>query len=110
MIAQDIGSAIVGPARADLYFGAGNEAGRVAERIRQSGRFTILLPREIDPTVAGARTPLPPVKALRSEPAPHALHDHALIDRATRGHSPHKCRFRDGADPDVRSDRQGKRQ
>ena len=31
MIAQDTGSAIVGPARADLYFGAGNEAGQVAE-------------------------------------------------------------------------------
>jgi hypothetical protein len=68
MIAQDTGSAIVGPARADLYFGAGNEAGQVAERIRQNGRFTILLPREIDPTAAGARMPLPPVKALRSEP------------------------------------------
>jgi membrane-bound lytic murein transglycosylase A len=69
MIAQDTGSAIVGPARADLYFGAGNEAGQVAERIRQSGRFTILLPREIDPTAAGTRIPLPPVKAPRPEPA-----------------------------------------
>ena len=66
MIAQDTGSAIVGPARADLYFGAGNEAARLAERVRQSGRFTILLPREIDPTVAGASMPLPPVNA----PAP----------------------------------------
>ena len=28
MVAQDTGSAIVGPARADLYFGAGDEAGR----------------------------------------------------------------------------------
>ena len=28
MIAQDTGSAIVGPARADIYFGAGEEAGR----------------------------------------------------------------------------------
>ena len=65
MIAQDTGSAIVGPARADLYFGAGNQAGQVAERIRQNGRFTILLPREIDPTAAGARMPLPPVKAWR---------------------------------------------
>ena len=78
MIAQDTGSAIVGPARADLYFGAGNEAGQVAERIRQSGRFTILLPREIDPTVAGARTPLPPVKALQSEPSAHALQSAAV--------------------------------
>ena len=35
MIAQDTGSAIVGPARADLYWGAGDDAGRVAGRIRQ---------------------------------------------------------------------------
>jgi membrane-bound lytic murein transglycosylase A len=34
MIAQDTGSAIVGPARADLYLGAGDEAGQVANRIR----------------------------------------------------------------------------
>jgi membrane-bound lytic murein transglycosylase A len=54
MIAQDTGSAIVGPARADLYLGAGDEAGQVANRIRQNGRFTILLPRELDPAAAGA--------------------------------------------------------
>jgi membrane-bound lytic murein transglycosylase A len=64
MIAQDTGSAIVGPARADLYLGAGDEAGQVANRIRQNGRFTILLPRELDPAAAGARMPLPPVKPL----------------------------------------------
>ena len=39
MIAQDTGSAIVGPARADLYCGAGDEAGRIAGRIRHHGRF-----------------------------------------------------------------------
>ena len=37
MIAQDTGSAIVGPARADIYFGAGDEAGRIAGRIRDRG-------------------------------------------------------------------------
>jgi membrane-bound lytic murein transglycosylase A len=62
MIAQDTGSAIVGPARADLFFGAGDEAGQMAGRIKQAGRFTMLLPRELDPTAAGARMPLPPVK------------------------------------------------
>jgi membrane-bound lytic murein transglycosylase A len=62
MIAQDTGSAIVGPARADLFFGAGEEAGQMAGRIKQAGRFTMLLPRELDPTVAGAHMPLPPVK------------------------------------------------
>ncbi|MBI5113353.1 MAG: MltA domain-containing protein [Rhodovulum sp.] len=59
MIAQDTGSAIVGPARADLYFGAGDEAGRIAGRIRQAGRFALLVPREIDPVAVGARMPLP---------------------------------------------------
>jgi membrane-bound lytic murein transglycosylase A len=62
MIAQDTGSAIVGPARADLFFGAGDEAGQMAGRIKQAGRFTMLLPRELDPTAAGAHMPLPPVK------------------------------------------------
>ncbi|MEZ5889294.1 MAG: MltA domain-containing protein [Xanthobacteraceae bacterium] len=62
MIAQDTGSASVGPARADLYFGAGDDAGRVAGRIRQPGRFAMLVPREIDPVAAGARMPLPQVR------------------------------------------------
>jgi membrane-bound lytic murein transglycosylase A len=71
MIAQDTGSAIVGPARADLFFGAGDEAGQMAGRIKQSGRFTMLLPRELDPTAAGAHMPLPPVKlATKLAPPP----------------------------------------
>lgn len=45
MMAQDTGSAIVGPARADLYFGTGAEAGAVAGRIRHAGHFTLLVPR-----------------------------------------------------------------
>src|SRR6202011_3920004 len=59
MIAQDTGSAIVGPARADLFFGAGDEAGHLAGRIRHPGRFAMLVPRELDPVQAGARMPLP---------------------------------------------------
>jgi len=55
MIAQDTGSAIVGPARADLYFGAGDEAGQAAGRVRQAGRFAMLLPRELDPVCGGLR-------------------------------------------------------
>src|SRR5262249_29301061 len=62
MIAQDTGSAIVGPARADIYWGAGDEAGRIARGIRNAGSFAMLVPREIDPVVAGARMPLPPEK------------------------------------------------
>jgi membrane-bound lytic murein transglycosylase A len=59
MIAQDTGSAIVGPARADLYFGAGVEAGRVAGRLKNNARFVILIPRELDPVARGRRLPVP---------------------------------------------------
>ncbi len=37
MIAQDTGSAIVGPARADLFFGSGDAAGARAGAIRHRG-------------------------------------------------------------------------
>ena len=60
MIAQDTGSAILGPARADLYWGAGDRAGRIAGRIRQQGQFVMLLPRELDLVEAGRQMPLPP--------------------------------------------------
>jgi membrane-bound lytic murein transglycosylase A len=59
MVAQDTGSAIVGPARADLYWGAGDEAGRIAGRIRHPGRFVMLLPRALDLVTAGRAMPLP---------------------------------------------------
>ena len=62
MIAQDTGSAINGPARADLYWGAGDTAGRIAGRIRQQGQFVMLLPRELDLVEAGKHMPLPPPK------------------------------------------------
>jgi len=59
VIAQDTGSAIVGPARADIYFGAGDEAARIAGRIKNSGTFVMLIPRELDPVQAGEEMPLP---------------------------------------------------
>src|SRR5262249_1305524 len=59
MIAQDTGSALVGPARADLYWGAGDDAGRIAGRIRHPGRFAMLVPRELDLAAAGRHMPLP---------------------------------------------------
>jgi peptidoglycan lytic transglycosylase A len=59
MIAQGTGSAIVGPARADLYWGSGDDAGRIAGRIHHPGRFVMLLPRELDMIVAGRHMPLP---------------------------------------------------
>ena len=71
MIAQDTGSAIVGPARADLYWGAGNLAGQIAGRIKQPGKFVMLVPREIDPVAAGAKMPLPlprPINLIARQP------------------------------------------
>ena len=62
MIAQDTGSAIIGPTRADIFWGAGDQAGRLAGRIRHRGGFALLVPRELDPVAAGARMPLPPKK------------------------------------------------
>ncbi|MGD0024856.1 MAG: MltA domain-containing protein [Xanthobacteraceae bacterium] len=59
VFAQDTGSAIVGTARADIYFGAGDDAARIAGRIRNPGRFVMLLPRELDPVEAGRNMPLP---------------------------------------------------
>jgi len=60
VFAQDTGSAIVGPARADIYFGAGPDAARIAGRIRHPGQFVMLLPRELDPVEAARDVPLPP--------------------------------------------------
>ena len=45
MVAQDTGSAIVGPARGDIFFGSGDDAGRLAGAMRGEGRFVMLVPR-----------------------------------------------------------------
>jgi membrane-bound lytic murein transglycosylase A len=59
MIAQDTGSAITGPARADLYFGAGAEAGKVSGRLRHNMRFVMLVPKSLDPAARGRKMPVP---------------------------------------------------
>jgi membrane-bound lytic murein transglycosylase A len=59
MVAQDTGSAITGPARADIYYGAGVEAGRVSGRFRHNMRFVILVPKSLDPAARGGKMPLP---------------------------------------------------
>jgi membrane-bound lytic murein transglycosylase A len=59
MVAQDTGSAITGPARADIYFGAGAEAGRVSGRLRNNMRFVIFVPKSLDPVGRGRKMPLP---------------------------------------------------
>jgi membrane-bound lytic murein transglycosylase A len=44
MIAQDTGSAIVGPKRADIFVGSGEAAGRIAGDFRHHGEMIVLLP------------------------------------------------------------------
>lgn len=44
MIAQDVGSAIKGPERGDIYFGTGDAAGRLAGVTKHPGRFYVLVP------------------------------------------------------------------
>ena len=51
-IAQDTGSAITGPGRADLFCGSGRDAGEVAGAMRLSGRLVALLPDAIAGTVS----------------------------------------------------------
>jgi membrane-bound lytic murein transglycosylase A len=53
MIAQDTGSAIIGPARADIFFGSGDEAGAFAGAMQAKGQFFILVPRGVTPGVTG---------------------------------------------------------
>jgi membrane-bound lytic murein transglycosylase A len=55
LIGQDTGSAILGPARGDLFFGSGDGAGRLAGTIRHEANFTILLPRGLEACGFGAR-------------------------------------------------------
>lgn len=46
MLALDTGSAIVGPARGDIFTGSGYDAGELAGTVRHSADFTILIPKQ----------------------------------------------------------------
>ena len=62
LFAQDTGSAIVGPARADIYFGHGEEISHIAGRIKQHGQFVMLVPQGVTVTGSAPETvniPLP---------------------------------------------------
>ena len=45
MIAQDVGSAIRGPQRGDIFFGTGDGAGAIAGMTKEAARFFMLLPK-----------------------------------------------------------------
>ncbi|MBB4954758.1 membrane-bound lytic murein transglycosylase A [Agrobacterium vitis] len=46
MLALDTGSAIVGPARGDIFTGSGDEAGELAGAVRNDADFYILIPKQ----------------------------------------------------------------
>jgi membrane-bound lytic murein transglycosylase A len=58
MVAQDVGSAIKGPERGDIYFGSGDKAGKVAGTTKHPGNFFVLLPAPA-PNAAQAHETLP---------------------------------------------------
>jgi peptidoglycan lytic transglycosylase A len=57
MIAQDVGSAIKGPERGDIYFGSGTAAGNLAGITKHPGRFFVLLPAKAAAERAAAAPP-----------------------------------------------------
>lgn len=87
MIAQDTGSAIVGAARADIYYGAGDAAGKIAGRIKNPGKFAMLIPRELDPAVAGAAMPVPVARPNVEEILARIARNRVGGDKAPREHS-----------------------
>ena len=94
MIAQDTGSAIVGPARADIFWGAGDRAGQLASHVHHPGNFAMLVPRELDPVAAGARMPLPPQKP--APPAEAKAITRSTTSSAVQSHSTQLRRFLHG--------------
>jgi membrane-bound lytic murein transglycosylase A len=61
MVAHDVGSAIKGPERGDIFFGSGDQAGRIAGVTRHPGRFYVLVAQPAAPPVATAPPPTPVV-------------------------------------------------
>ena len=75
MIAQDTGSAIRGAARADIYFGHGPDIPSIAGRIKQFGRFVMLVPKDVtvkggNEVASGVPLPRPRPKAVVADGAP----------------------------------------
>jgi len=55
MVAQDIGGAIRGAARGDMFFGFGAQAERRAGAMKASGRLYLLLPKELAEKIGAGR-------------------------------------------------------
>jgi membrane-bound lytic murein transglycosylase A len=61
MVAQDVGGAIRGPERGDIYFGSGTAAGKLAGVTKHAGNLFVLLP-------VGAEPEAVPAPAKRAQP------------------------------------------
>jgi membrane-bound lytic murein transglycosylase A len=46
MVAQDVGSAIKGPERGDIYWGSGDKAGAIAGTTLAPAQFIVLKPND----------------------------------------------------------------
>jgi membrane-bound lytic murein transglycosylase A len=58
VVAQDIGGAIRGPVRGDIFFGFGKKAEMLAGEMNQTGRLYVLLPKPVAAHLEG-RTDYP---------------------------------------------------
>jgi len=56
VVAQDTGGAIKGAVRADVFFGQGDAAGKVAGEMKQAGRMYVLRPRPPQPVTVLSQT------------------------------------------------------
>lgn len=55
MIAQDVGSAIKGAQRADIFYGSGDAAGKIAGRTKSTGRMVVFVPNAAVDSFIGRR-------------------------------------------------------
>lgn len=98
MVAQDTGSAIVGPARGDIYFGAGQEAGKLAGRLRHPIKFVMLLPKSLDPSEVTRAMPLP-------DPRPSEEIAQALAPKPDKEAAENTAKnSKTGSKPDAKTD------
>ena len=101
VIAQDTGSAIVGPARADIYFGAGDEAAQMAGRIRNAGHVRHAGAARARSGRSRARYAAAVAAAGRSRHRETRFRSHARSDRSrcADAGSEGRCRARAAATP-----------
>jgi membrane-bound lytic murein transglycosylase A len=78
LFAQDTGSAIIGAARADIYFGHGEETSHIAGRIKQHGQFVMLAPQGV--AVNGSAP-----EGLKDIPLPRPRPKDIMVDNVPTG-------------------------